>query len=29
VLPQAAALEVAIVNAKGGEGVLVLSEDQF
>ncbi|MBN3848486.1 acyl-CoA dehydrogenase [Paraburkholderia sp. Ac-20342] len=29
VLPQAAALEVAIVNAKGGEGVLALSEDQF
>ncbi|MEX3811816.1 acyl-CoA dehydrogenase [Paraburkholderia sp. BR13439] len=29
VLPQAAALEVAIVSAKGGEGVLALSEDQF
>ncbi|MGF6372921.1 alkylation response protein AidB-like acyl-CoA dehydrogenase [Paraburkholderia sp. RAU6.4a] len=29
VLPQAAALEVAIVNAKGNEGVLALSEDQF
>jgi alkylation response protein AidB-like acyl-CoA dehydrogenase len=29
VLPQAAALEVAIVSAKGGEGVLALSADQF
>ena len=29
VLPQAAALEVAIVSAKGDEGVLALSEDQF
>ncbi|MBB5419644.1 alkylation response protein AidB-like acyl-CoA dehydrogenase [Paraburkholderia atlantica] len=29
VLPQAAALEVSIVSAKGGEGVLALSEDQF
>jgi hypothetical protein len=29
VLPQATALEVAIVSAKGGEGVLALSEDQF
>jgi alkylation response protein AidB-like acyl-CoA dehydrogenase len=29
VLPQASALEVAIVNAKGDEGVLALSEDQF
>ncbi|MGF6935353.1 alkylation response protein AidB-like acyl-CoA dehydrogenase [Paraburkholderia sp. UCT70] len=29
VLPQAAALEVAIVNAKGDEGVLALSGDQF
>ncbi|APA84181.1 acyl-CoA dehydrogenase [Paraburkholderia sprentiae WSM5005] len=29
VLPQAAALEVAIVSAKGGEGMLALSEDQF
>ncbi|WP_233850817.1 acyl-CoA dehydrogenase [Paraburkholderia sp. HD33-4] len=29
VLPQAAALEVAVVSAKGGEGVLALSEDQF
>jgi hypothetical protein len=28
-LPQAGALEVAIVNAKGDEGVLALSEDQF
>jgi 3-(methylthio)propanoyl-CoA dehydrogenase len=29
VLPQAVALEAAIVVAKGGEGVLALSEDQF
>ena len=29
VLPQAVALEVAIVSAKGDEGVLALSEDQF
>jgi hypothetical protein len=29
VLPQASALEVAIVSAKGDEGVLALSEDQF
>ncbi|WP_206999497.1 acyl-CoA dehydrogenase [Trinickia mobilis] len=29
VLPQAAALEASIVSAKGGEGVLALSEDQF
>ncbi|WP_321931736.1 acyl-CoA dehydrogenase [Paraburkholderia guartelaensis] len=29
VLPQAVALEAAIVNAKGTEGVLALSEDQF
>ncbi|MFT4070198.1 acyl-CoA dehydrogenase [Paraburkholderia sp.] len=29
VLPQAVALEVAIVSAKGAEGVLALSEDQF
>jgi len=29
VLPQAAALEVAILSAKGDEGVLALSEDQF
>jgi alkylation response protein AidB-like acyl-CoA dehydrogenase len=29
VLPQAAALETAIVSAKGNEGVLALSEDQF
>ncbi|PMS35556.1 alkylation response protein AidB-like acyl-CoA dehydrogenase [Trinickia symbiotica] len=29
VLPRAAALEVAILSAKGGEGVLALSEDQF
>jgi len=29
VLPQAAALEVAIVSAKGNEGVLALSADQF
>ena len=29
VLPQAAALEVSIVSAKGDEGVLALSEDQF
>ncbi|RKP52103.1 acyl-CoA dehydrogenase [Trinickia fusca] len=29
VLPQAAALEVAIRSCKGGEGVLALSEDQF
>ncbi|PTB18491.1 acyl-CoA dehydrogenase [Trinickia symbiotica] len=28
-LPRAAALEVAILSAKGGEGVLALSEDQF
>jgi len=28
-LPQAAALEVAILSAKGDEGVLALSEDQF
>jgi hypothetical protein len=29
VLPQASALETSIVSAKGGEGVLALSEDQF
>jgi len=29
VLPQAVALEASIVSAKGGEGVLALSEDQF
>ncbi|MEX3957989.1 acyl-CoA dehydrogenase [Trinickia sp. EG282A] len=29
VLPRAAALEVAVLSAKGGEGVLALSEDQF
>ncbi|MFP6558418.1 acyl-CoA dehydrogenase [Paraburkholderia sp. B3] len=29
VLPQAVALEAAIVSAKGAEGVLALSEDQF
>jgi 3-(methylthio)propanoyl-CoA dehydrogenase len=29
VLPQASALEASIVSAKGGEGVLALSEDQF
>ena len=29
VLPLASALEASIVNAKGGEGVLALSEDQF
>jgi alkylation response protein AidB-like acyl-CoA dehydrogenase len=29
VLPQAAALEVAILSAKGDEGVFALSEDQF
>jgi alkylation response protein AidB-like acyl-CoA dehydrogenase len=29
VLPQAAALEVSIVSAKGDEGVLALAEDQF
>jgi alkylation response protein AidB-like acyl-CoA dehydrogenase len=29
VLPQASALEAAIVSAKGDEGVLALSEDQF
>jgi hypothetical protein len=29
VLPQASALETAIVSARGGEGVLALSEDQF
>jgi alkylation response protein AidB-like acyl-CoA dehydrogenase len=29
VLPQATALEASIVSAKGGEGVLALSEDQF
>ncbi|MEW6341759.1 MAG: acyl-CoA dehydrogenase [Pseudomonadota bacterium] len=29
VLPQAAALEASIVSAKGDEGVLALSEDQF
>ncbi|WP_233863882.1 acyl-CoA dehydrogenase [Paraburkholderia adhaesiva] len=29
VLPQAVALEAAIVSAKGGEGVLALSADQF
>ncbi len=29
VLPQAAALEVAIVSAKGDEGVLALAEEQF
>jgi hypothetical protein len=29
VLPQASALEASIVTAKGGEGVLALSEDQF
>jgi hypothetical protein len=29
VLPQAVALEASIVSAKGGEGVLGLSEDQF
>ncbi|MEA3122275.1 MAG: 3-(methylsulfanyl)propanoyl-CoA dehydrogenase [Paraburkholderia sp.] len=29
VLPQAAALEVAILSARGDEGVLALSEDQF
>ncbi|CAB3775109.1 acyl-CoA dehydrogenase [Paraburkholderia humisilvae] len=29
VLPQAAALETSIVSARGGEGVLGLSEDQF
>jgi hypothetical protein len=29
VLPQASALEVAILSAKGGEGVLALSEEQF
>jgi alkylation response protein AidB-like acyl-CoA dehydrogenase len=29
VLPQAVALEAAITSAKGSEGVLVLSEDQF
>ncbi|PVX83822.1 acyl-CoA dehydrogenase [Paraburkholderia unamae] len=29
VLPQAVALEAAIVSANGGEGVLALSEDQF
>ncbi|HEY3599533.1 MAG TPA: acyl-CoA dehydrogenase [Paraburkholderia sp.] len=29
VLPQAAALETSIVSAKGDEGVLALSEDQF
>jgi alkylation response protein AidB-like acyl-CoA dehydrogenase len=28
-LPQASALEASIVSAKGGEGVLALSEDQF
>jgi 3-(methylthio)propanoyl-CoA dehydrogenase len=29
VLPQAAALEVAILSARGGEGVFALSEEQF
>ncbi|SEJ49406.1 acyl-CoA dehydrogenase C-terminal domain-containing protein, partial [Paraburkholderia diazotrophica] len=29
VLPQAVALEASIVSAKGAEGVLALSEDQF
>jgi hypothetical protein len=29
VLPQAGALEVSIVSAKGGEGVFALAEDQF
>jgi alkylation response protein AidB-like acyl-CoA dehydrogenase len=29
VLPQAAALEASVVSAKGGEGVLALTEDQF
>ncbi len=29
VLPRAAALEAAIVSARGGEGVLALAEDQF
>jgi hypothetical protein len=29
VLPLASALEASIVSAKGGEGVLALSEDQF
>ncbi|MBP0588340.1 acyl-CoA dehydrogenase [Paraburkholderia sp. LEh10] len=29
ILPQAAALEAAIVSARGGEGVLAMTEDQF
>uniref|UniRef100_UPI00195070CE acyl-CoA dehydrogenase C-terminal domain-containing protein n=1 Tax=Paraburkholderia sp. C35 TaxID=2126993 RepID=UPI00195070CE len=29
VLPQAVALEASITSAKGGEGILALSEDQF